>query len=65
MVTDYQLQMISIPISTDHYQLTAVVTVLGGVEHESYDKHNAFCGYHACPSTQNLSSVIKLHISLA
>jgi len=38
--------MISIPISTDHYQLKAVVTVFGGVEHESYDKHNAFCGYH-------------------
>jgi len=46
MVTDYQLQMISIPISTDRYQLTAVVTVFGGVEHESYDQHNAFCGYH-------------------
>jgi len=47
MVTDYQLQMISIPIGTDRYQLTAVVTVFGGVEHESYDWHNAFCEYHA------------------
>jgi len=46
MVTDYQLQMISIQINTDHYQLTAVVTVFGGVEHESHDQHNAFCGYH-------------------
>lgn len=42
MVTHYQLQMISIPINTDHYQLTAVVTVFGGVEHESYNQHNAF-----------------------
>jgi len=47
MVTDYQLQMISIPIGTDRYQLTAVVTVFVGVEHKSYDWHNAFCGYHA------------------
>ena len=60
MVTDYQVQLINIAISTDHYQLTVVITVFGGVEHESYDQHNAFC-----PSTQNLSSVIKPYISHA
>lgn len=60
MVTDYQLQLISIAISTGRYQLTVVVTVFGGAEHESYNQHNAFC-----LSTQNLSSVIKVYISLA
>lgn len=57
--------MISILINTDHYQLTAVVTVFGGVEHESHDQHNAFCGHHMSvhpPKTYHQRSNCTSHL---